>query len=254
MDESQNSGLRGITQVNQAILKRAKIISSLVSVLNTTASSFDFAGLRNLVRPIVERIAEYQGVSPALLQVIQGSYIDDLRGLPDELQARAIALGGRPNVKEAFVEMGLLIDLAAGLADKVLFRPIVIGPAKALAGDPLEAFSGFFLQQLRQHDFDQGAADAYAAMKAIGDPDFALDPNAPAPPADVALSAGEQAQYDRAEKLFNDRVGVVADTMAAELAGHLPGANLPIFGKLTRDTIGEIVKYLAEIFLGRAER
>jgi hypothetical protein len=219
MDESQNSGLRGITQVNQSILKRAKIISSLVSVLNTTASSFDFAGLRNLVRPIVERIAEYQSVSPALLQVIQASFIDDLRGLPDELQTRAIALGSRPNVKEAFVEMGSLIDLAAGLADKVLFQPIVIGPAKALAGDPLEAFSGFFLQKLRQHDFDQGVADAYAAMKAVGDPDFVLDLNGPASPSDVVLSAAEETQYKNAEKQFNDRVGVVADTMAQELAG-----------------------------------
>jgi Patatin-like phospholipase len=254
MEQTMNSGLRGITQVNQSILKRAKIISNLVSVLNTTASSFDFAALRNLVRPIVERVAEYQKVSPSLLALIQNSFIDDLRGLPDDLQARATALGIRPNVKEAFVEMGLLVDLAAGLADKVLFRPIVVGPTKALAGDPLEAFSGFFLQRLRQHDFDQGAADAYAAMRAVNDPDFALDPNAPAPPADVVLSAAEQTQYNNAEKLFNDRVGVVADTMAQELAGRIPGASLPIFGKITRETIGQIVKYLAEMFLGRAER
>ncbi len=254
MDETGNSGLRGITQVNQSILKRAQTISYLVSVLNTTASSFDFAALRNLVQPIVERVAERENVSHDLLALFRTSFIDDLRGLPDNLQARAIALGSRPNVKEAFVEMGLLVDLAAGLADKVLFRPIVIGPAKALAGDPLEAFSGFFLQKLRQHDFDQGVADAYAAMKAVADPDFALDPNAPVPPDDVVLSAAEQDEYDNAEKLFNDRVGVVADTMAQELAGQLPGANLPIFGKITRETIGEIVKHLAEMFLGRAER
>ncbi len=254
IDEAGNSGLRGISQVNQSILKRAKVISDLVSVLNTTASSFEFGALRNMVQPIVERMAERQSVSHELLALIRSSFIDDLQGLPDNLQARALALGTRPNVKEAFVEMGLLVDLSAGLADKVLFRPIVIGPAKALAGDPLEAFSGFFLQQLRQHDFDQGGADAYAAMKAVRDPDFVLDPNAPVPPADVVLSAAEQAQYSSAEKLFNDRVGVVADTMAQELAGQLPGASLPIFGKLTRETIGEVVKYLAEIFLGRSER
>jgi hypothetical protein len=91
-------------------------------------------------------------------------------------------------------------------------------------------------------------------MKAIGDPDFVLDPNAPVSPPDVVLSGAEETQYKNAEKQFNDRVGVVADTMAQELAGQLPGANLPIFGKLTKDTIGEIVKYLAEMFLGRSER
>src|SRR5215469_15126271 len=132
LDESTKSGLRGITQVNQAILKRAKIVSDLASVLNTTASSFDFAALRNMVRPIVERVAERQSVSHDLLELIRSSFIDDLRGLPDNLQARALALGSRPNVKEAFVEMGLLVDLSAGLADKVLFRPIVVGPTKAL--------------------------------------------------------------------------------------------------------------------------
>jgi len=248
MEESMTSGLRGIGEMNRRIYERSLLLSNIVSVLNTTAGSFDFATLRSTVGAVVDHVAVRQGLAYDRLQLFRSTFVDDLRGLPDALEQRARALGARPNVLEAFVELGLMVDLAAGLADKVLLEPIVVAPPERLAGDPVSGFNGFFHQKLREHDYQQGRADALAAMKAINDPAFEFDPAHQAnPPDEVVLSGADLAQYTAAQDKFADRIGVVALAMLEQAAGGgLPGW---IIGHVTGDAIKEVVEFFVKRFL-----
>jgi len=157
---------------------------------------------------------------------------------------------GESNAAGAFVELGLLMDFGADLADKVRFKPIVVNPDAPLAGDPLWAFSGFFLKEIREHDFQRGWFDAYQAFKAINDPTLHLyTDGAPTLPPSFTLTDALKPTYDKNLATFRARVDAVVNTLVGEVtAGSWP-FKIPLIGTGLKNGIASIVDQIVNRFL-----
>jgi len=246
VEESKTSGLRGIAAVNRKIAEREQILSDLCYMINTMATSSDFAGLTRSFEVVVAALARRRQIDSERLDLIRKFFVDDLKGLGGDLFDRASRL---ENVRRnAFVEIGLLVDLVANLADKVLFEPIVVAPPEALDGNAVYGFSGFFLQEIREHDFQCGVADAYQAFADMRDPDFKLDPNAPVRPDSILpLRDDLQQRYDASHKIFDDRVADVVTQAATDIVG-LP-FKIPFIGSAAKTALDRVVRMILENFL-----
>lgn len=253
LEQSQESGVRGIAAVNRQIAERLNVLSDLCSVLNT--SIIDFGTLQRLAASVTDQLARRRKIDQARLKVFRDNFISDLDALEHDLAERASRLtdrkSGESNAAGAFVELGLLMDFAAGLADKVRFSPIVVSPDAALAGDPMWAFSGFFLKEIREHDFQRGRFDAYQAFQAIKDPTLKLYTEAvPNDPGTFTPTPAQQDAYNASLATFKKRVKVVVDTLVDEVtAGYWP-FKIPLIGKGLEDGIGWIVDQIVNGFLG----
>lgn len=162
LEEIQQSGIRGIPEVNRRVQARQKVIGELEYYMHTASGDLS-------VPPWLPNIVNTLGTTRSLtltqLNYFRSHFIDDL-----EIEA-PVAYGGARSLpadrQQLFVELGLLADLAIDVADKVAFDPILVNPASQLAGDPLYAFKGFFDVNIRKHDFAQGVADAFNAWRDV---------------------------------------------------------------------------------------
>jgi len=228
------SGLTGIEQMNRAIADRTKVLGSLEYTLHTTGGSINFD--LNVLNTLVAAAAKVRNLD-SRLQLFQENFVEDLRDTDQALWGAARAL---PNDrKEIFTALGLLIDFAASLADKVKFQPIVVAPDEPLSGDPFYGFAGFFLDEIRESDFIRGMKDAYetwSRVREVTDPDFKIDPDPQFPsdplPATWTGNALLKARYDAAQKQFENRISTVMSTgIFGPVVGPILGNVLP-FGYL----------------------
>ncbi len=253
LEQSQESGVRGIAAVNRQIAERLNVLSDLCSVLNTCI--IDFGTLQRLAASVTDQLARRRQIDQARLKVFRDNFIADLEALDTDLAARASRLedrtSGRTHATGAFVELGLLMDFAAGLADKVRFNPIVVSPDSALAGDPMWAFSGFFLKEIREHDFQRGRFDAYQAFQAIKDPTLKLyTQGVPNNPGTFTPTPEQQDAYNASLATFKERIDVVVKTLIDEKMGGYWTSKIPLIGKGLEDGIGWIVDQIVNGFLG----
>ncbi|HUA36261.1 MAG TPA: patatin-like phospholipase family protein [Candidatus Binataceae bacterium] len=253
LEQSQESGVRGIAAVNSQINERQNILSDLCSALNTI--SIDFSTLQRLAGSITDQLARRRKIDQSRLQLFRENFIPDLAALEPDLAERASRLdvpsSGRTNVAGAFVELGLLMDFAADLADKVSFCPIVVSPDTALAGDPMWAFSGFFLADIREHDFQRGRYDAYQALTAIKDPTLILytGSGVPTDPGVFTPTAAQQAAYNANSETFKNRIDVVVRTLIGEVTKGSLLFEIPLLGTGLDDTISWMVDKVIDEFL-----
>jgi len=251
--QSQESGVRGIAAVNRQIDERQNVLSDLCSALNT--ANIDFGNLQRLLASVTDQLARRRQIDQNTLQLFRKNFVSDLAALDADLAARAARLddlySGRTHVMAAFVELGLLTDFAAKLADKVRFNPIVVSPNVALAGDPMWAFSGFFLQDIREHDFQQGRFDAYQAFAAINDPQLNLYTGAtvPSDPGSFTLNAGQAAAYKTNLDTFKSRMAVVVQTLVTEATSGSLLFNIPILGSGLNDAVSWVVDKIVNGFI-----
>jgi len=254
LEETQESGVRGIAGINTQIAERQNVLSDLCSALNT--SIMDFGTLRRLAASVTDQLARRRKIDQNRLKVFRDSFISDLAALDPDLCARASRLddpaSGRTNVAGAFVELGLLMDFAADLADKVRFRPIVVSPDTTLAGDPVWAFSGFFLREIREHDFLRGRFDAYQALRAISDPTLMIytGGRVPVNPGPFIPTPEQQDTYEANLKTFRDRIDVVVGTLVAEFTAGNILFKIPLVGTGLNDVISSILDTIVNRFIG----
>jgi len=253
LEQSQESGVRGIAAVNRQIGERLNVLSDLCSTLNT--SIIDFGTLQRLAASVTDQLARRRKIDQARLKLFRDNFIADLEALDSDLAVRTLRLddpaSGRTHAAGAFVELGLLMDFAAGLADKVSFSPIVVSPDSALAGDPIWAFSGFFLKEIREHDFQRGRFDAYQAFRAIKDPTLKLyTEGVPTDPGTFTLTDDLRRTYDKNLKAFKDRIGVVVKTLVLEVTAGDLWSKIPLIGEGLEDGIGWVVDQIVNGFLG----
>lgn len=222
------SGLTGIEQINRAIADRTQVLSNLEYTLHTTGGSINFD--RNVLNTLVAAAAKVRNLD-SRLQLFQDNFISDLRDTDQALWGAARALPD--DRRQIFTSLGLLIDFAANLADKVRFQPIVVAPEKPLSGDPFHGFAGFFLDEIRVSDFVRGMKDAYETWsreREVTDPEFKIDPSPqfPSDPLPVGWrnNALLRGRYDAAQQRFEKRIDTV---MSAGIFGTVFG---PILGNV----------------------
>ncbi len=253
LEQSQESGVRGISAVNSQIAERQNVLSDLCSALNT--STIDFGTLQRLAASITDQLARRRKIDQNTLKLFRDNFIADLAALDPDLAARASRLdepaSGRTSVAAAFVELGLLMDLAANLADKVCFSPIIVSPDAPLAGDPMWAFSGFFLTEIREHDFQRGRFDAYQALKAINDPLLVIyaGSGAPTDPGTFTQTSAQKTTYEANLTTFKNRIGVVVRTLVGEVTKGNLLFDIPLFGTGLDDAISWMVDKIVDEFL-----
>jgi predicted acylesterase/phospholipase RssA len=253
LEQSQESGVRGIADVNRQISERQNILSDLCSTLNTI--SLDFGALQRLAASITDQLARRRRIDQSRLKLFRDNFILDLAALEPDLAERAAQLdipsSGRTNVAAAFVELGLLMDFAAGLADKVRFSPIVVSPDTALAGDPMWAFSGFFLTEIREHDFRRGRYDAYQALSAINDPELKIytGSGVPGDPGLFTQTAAQQTQYKANSQTFKNRIDVVVRTLIGEVTRGSLVFDVPVLGTALDEAVSWMVDKVLDQFL-----
>jgi predicted acylesterase/phospholipase RssA len=212
LQELQQSGVRGIPEVNRRVKIRQDLIAQLEYYIHV--ASGDLA-LPSWLPDMVNDIGKSRGLSTEQMNYFRAHFIPDL-----EVEA-PVAYGGArslpPKRQQLFAEFGLLIDLAMDVTDKVAFEPILVNPKAELAGDPLYAFKGFFDVRIRQHDFAQGIADALEVWQGVqgreGRQVLKL-PNRDLPPMPAAPDIGD-ADLDRVkarlETIINSAIGGLPD-------------------------------------------
>jgi predicted acylesterase/phospholipase RssA len=253
LEQSQESGVRGIAAVNSQIAERQNVLSDLCSALNT--SIIDFGTLQRLTASVTDQLARRRQIDQKRLKLFRDNFIADLAALDPDLAARVSRLdeptNGRTSVSAAFVEIGLLMDFAANLADKVLFNPIVVSPDTTLAGDPMWAFSGFFLKEIREHDFQQGRFDAYQALKAINDPTLVIyiGGSAPTNPGTFMPNSAQQTTYKGNLAIFKNRIGIVVRALVEEVTKGNLLFDIPLLGTGLDDAISWMVDKIVDEFL-----
>lgn len=174
LEESENSGLRGIVAVNSQIDERSRFLNAIAALV--------VGGNAPIVpQPVIDALAAFRKVT-ARVQFFRGQLIPDLEQTDHALFTRVS--GFSLPQQDSFTGLALAYDLATNLTDKTALRPIVIAPEKLLSGSGLFAFGGFRVQRLRERGYAQGVYDAYQAWSAIATTqrDFVLDPSAPARP------------------------------------------------------------------------
>jgi Patatin-like phospholipase len=246
IEESMGRGLRGIGETNRKIQKRNLVLSGIAEHFAALqGSGFDFPSLTGRLRAIVELLAPIYQLRFDRLQLFRRFFLHDLAALSETLSRQAAALD--TNASQAFVEFGLLYDLVSELADKVPFHPIVIGPAKKLSGAELLAFGGFFLKELRAHDFDQGRADAYSAWEKISKrpgETFILSPDRPAPPGEFNWTEDLKHQFKNASDRFQARIRTVVQNA---VEAQLPP--IPIIDRILSGVIASIADIIIKRFI-----
>ncbi len=188
LEEIQQSGVRGIPEVNRRVKVRQDLVAQLEYYIHVTSGDLT---IPSWLPEMVNKLGAARGLSEEQMNYFRANFISDL-----QVEA-PVAYGGArslpPDRQQLFAEFGLLIDLAMDVTDKVAFEPILVSPKMKLAGDPLYAFSGFFDVGIRMHDFAQGVADALEVWQAVQTretrqvlmlPDQQLQPVPPAPAID----------------------------------------------------------------------
>jgi hypothetical protein len=194
LQEIQQSGVRGIPEVNRRVKIRQDLVAQLEYYIHVAS---DDLNLPSWLPAMVNDLGKARGLSAEQMNYFRAHFIPDL-----QVEA-PVAYGGArslpPERQQVFAEFGLLIDLAMDVTDKVAFEPILVSPKAALAGDPLYAFKGFFDVRLRGHDFAQGVADALEVWQGVqgreGSQILKL-PNQTLPPVPAAPDIGD-AQLSR---------------------------------------------------------
>ena len=239
LEESMGSGLRGIGEINRKIEKRNHVLSAIAAqfaALQSPGGTFDFVSLATRLQAAVELLPAICGVTFDRLQIFRTFFVHDLTTLTDRLSQQVNALNA--DARRAFVEFGLLYDLAADLADKVPFHPIVIGPEERLSGDRIVAFGGFLLKEMRAHDFDQGRADAYSAWEKISQRPverFILSPDRPASVKPFEWTEDRKRHYEAELARFHERIHIVVKNA---LQGELPPR--PLIDRILSGVIASI--------------
>jgi hypothetical protein len=248
LEESADSGLRGIGKINRQIDTRNRLLKAIAAqfaALQAPGTTFDFQGLATRLQAAVELLQPICGLAPDRLQIFRTFFIGDLAAVSESLSRQVNALN--PDARRAFVEFGLFYDLASDLADKVPFHPIVIGPEENLAGARLLAFGGFLLQELRAHDFDQGRADAYTAWEKISkrpEQRFILSRERPPQPQPFDWTADRKKRYQEELDKFQHRINVVVENAIQE---ELPA--IPILDRVVSGVIASVASIIIDKLL-----
>lgn len=162
IEEIQQSGVRGIPEVNRRVKMRQDLIAQLEYYIHVSSGDLT---LPPWLPDMVNDLGKARGLSQKQMNYFRAHFILDL-----EVEA-PVAWGGArslpPERQQLLAEFGLLIDLAMDVTDKVAFEPILVSPKAPLAGDPLYAFKGFFDVRIRAHDFAQGVADALEVWQGV---------------------------------------------------------------------------------------
>ena len=160
--ELQQSGVRGIPEVNRRVKMRQDLISQVEYYIHVTSGDFTTP---SWLPDLVNNLGAARGLSEQQMNYFRAHFISDLK-----VEA-PLAYGGARTLpadrRQLFTEFGLLVDLAMDVTDKIAFDPIFVSPKVALAGDPLYGFKGFFDVGIREHDFAQGVADAFEVWKRV---------------------------------------------------------------------------------------
>ncbi len=210
LEEVQQSGVRGIPEVNRRVKMRQDLVAQLEYYIHVTSGDL---ATPSWLPEMVNKLGAARGLSELQMNYFRAHFIPDL-----QVEA-PVAYGGArslpPDRQQLFTEFGLLIDLAMDVTDKVAFEPILVSPKMELAGDPLYAFKGFFDVRIRAHDFAQGVADAFEAWTAVSKrepqqilllPKQQLPPVPPAPDIDDAQLKRVQ---DRLDAIIDLAVGTL---------------------------------------------
>ncbi len=248
MDESMQSGLRGITTVNRQFANRMVVLNRLARLASTSptppSGSSALAGA-------ISALAELRGFSADQIDRLRGFLVPDLEDTDPVLYKEVAGLA--PAARAMFEDWAIFFDLAFNIADKIPIKPILIAPApdEKLSGDPLFAFAGFFSKILREFDFARGQYDAFQAWEAVSksaDHDFTIEgADRPEPVGNPEPDTGAPSssnEYDRGLRVFRDRIKVVLDRAIDELKGQSgPAARiglglLQMLANLGVDTIG----------------
>ncbi len=234
LDESENSGLRGIVQVNQKIVERGKFLNDLANLVAD-------GKVQALPRSILEALAKYRHLE-ARLDFLRANLVPDLAS-DATLFAKVSAFS--IDKMQAFIDLALAYDLATNLADKVTLKPILIAPAQRLSGSGLYAFGGFLVSKMRERDYAQGVYDAYQAWKIIAsDPneDFQLAPDAPeAPPSTTEIFPSCEDEYKKGIEQLINRVDAVIGALSDAATG--PGILGAAESKIVSTALDAIAKH-----------
>ncbi len=223
-NESMQSGLRGITEVNRRFDQRKIVLNTFAKI--AAVSPGGLPGTQQL-EPAISALASLHKFSPDQINKLRGFIIEDLKDTDPPLYDYVTRLPD-PG-RGAFQDFALFFDLSFDVADKVSIKPIVIAPAQgaSLAGDPLFGFAGFFSQRLREFDFAHGQHDAFQAWKEVSngpDHDFTIEgaeeptfSGNPEPDVDASTSTSE---YGAALEVFRNRCRAVVGSAIKELKGE----------------------------------
>jgi hypothetical protein len=179
LEESENSGLRGIVTVNAQIAERGRFLETIADLIQGGIAP-------NVPAQMMDALSKFRSLD-SKLQFLRDHIISDLQQTNPAVFAKVSPFSVQQ--KSSFTDLGLAYDLATNLADKVTLTPILVSPAQRLSGSGLYAFGGFLVDRLRERDYAQGVYDAYQAWSAVAatQKDFIIDPNSPpAAPASVA--------------------------------------------------------------------
>jgi hypothetical protein len=210
LEELQESGVRGIPEVNRRAAARRNLIEQVEYYIHVTAGDLSTP---QWLPEMVNKLGGARGLSEQQMNYFRAHFISDLQ------TEAPIAYGGARTLsadrQQLFVEFGLLTDLAMDVTDKVAFEPILVRPRTTLAGDPLYAFKGFFDVRIRQHDFSQGVYDAFKVWQAVQQKETRknlLLPNQPPQPGALDPNIGA-AQLP----LLQHRLDTIVDTIIRSL-------------------------------------
>ena len=244
LNESMESGLLGITAVNERFRQRLAVFNRFAKIAQSAA------GTTAPLAAATSALANLRGFSDGQLQQFRGFLIPDLRDNDPTLYDYVTKLPDP--AQTAFTDLAILFDLAFGMLDKVPVKPLVVapGPDETLAGSPLFAFAGFLSQRLRQFDFARGKYDAFMAWRSISllpNSDFTiegaaiLDPvTQPEPDTNAPSSSSD---YQRGLNALQDRIRKVIDSAIGELqheSGTLASIGLSVLKMFADLGVGSI--------------
>jgi hypothetical protein len=218
LDETENSGLRGISTVNAQIVERNRFLNELADlIVSGTAPA--------LPVQIITALAKFRDLDADKVRSLRGYLLSDLQESKDAVQNAVFAKLAPLSdaLKSSFLDLALAYDLATNLTDKTTLTPILISPAESLSGSGLYAFGGFLVQRLRERDYAQGVYDAYQSWKAVAETqqDFLIDPNSPPDPPASATELFPQCkdEYQKGIERLVQRVDRVIGALSSGATG-----------------------------------
>jgi hypothetical protein len=243
MAESMQSGLYGITAVNQRLAERMQILNRLATV----AAQSGGLTAQGSMRAILSTLAAARGLADKL-DLLRGFLIPDLRDLDPALYDYVSQLPGP--AQSLFQDLSLFFDFAYDIADKVPIRPILIAPDGPLAGDPLYAFAGFFSQRLRGLDYARGRYDAFKAWETISqlpEREFTIE-GVDAPDKVILPQPGEDSltsssEYAQSAQRFKARIDTVIASAIRELKERAKGQPLAVLAL-------DVLQIMADVGVG----
>lgn len=221
VNESMESGLRGITTVNLQFAQRMSVLNRLAKFAATSSVA---PGGPSPLMAAISALATLRGFSDDQINQLRGFLIPDLKDTDPILHDYVIKLPA--GAQRVFEDFAIFFDLSFDLADKVPIKPILIAPSpgESLSGDPLFAFAGFFSQTLRECDFARGQYDAFKAWEAISkgpEKDFTIEGvEAPSPVGDRQPDTdapSSSSEYTKGLEVFRKRLKLVIDRAVDEL-------------------------------------